>query len=309
MPNVGTVRIGVLIDQRPPVAEICDQLASLRDRGIASAWASQVFGYDALTLLGVLGQKVRGLELGTAVVPVQSRLPQAMAQQALTVQAVTGGRLVLGVGLSHKAVVEGLWGLSFDRPVRYIREYLEALLPMLRGEVADHAGEMLTARTLGPLEIPGAPPPPVVIAALGNEMLRLAGSVADGTVTWMTGTATVAEHIVPTITAAADNAGRPSPRVVVSLPAVVAGDQDRARRRIDEALAIYPTLPSYRAMLDREGASGPSDISLVGSEEQVLTGLGRLADSGATEFVASVFGDAEERRRTIDVLAEYADAS
>lgn len=308
MPNVLDVRIGVLIDQRPRVAAICALVADLHDRGFASAWASQVFGYDAFTLLAVVGEKVQGVELGTAVVPVQSRLPQVMAQQALTVQAVSGGRFTLGIGLSHRPVVEGLWGLSFERPVRYLREYLEALLPMLRGEVVDYEGEVVTARTLGPLEVPGAPPPSVVVAALGPEMLRLAGSLADGTVTWMTGTKTVASHIVPTITMAAAAAGHRPPRVVVSLPVVVTSDAERARRRIDDALAVYPTLPSYRAMLDREGASSPSDVSLVGDEAGVLRGLERLADAGATEFVASVIGDTEERQRTAAVLSAYVDA-
>lgn len=303
------MRIGVLIDQRPSVAQICDQVTSARERGISSVWASQVFGYDALSMLGVVGQEVQAIELGTAVVPVQSRLPQVMAQQALTVQAISGGRLTLGIGLSHKTVVEGLWGLSFDRPVRYMREYLSALLPMLAGEAVDFAGEVVTARTLGPLEVSGAPAPQVVVAALGTEMLRLAGTMADGTVTWMTGARTVAEHIVPTITAASQAAGRGTPpRVVVSLPVTVTSDPERARQRIDNGLAIYPTLPSYRAMLDLEGASVPSDISLVGDEQMVSTGLGKLADAGATEFVASVIGDTEERRRTMDVLEECSDA-
>jgi 5,10-methylenetetrahydromethanopterin reductase len=300
------MRIGVLIDQRPSVAEICDQVATLRDRGFASVWASQVFGYDALSLLAVVGHEVQGIELGTAVVPVHSRLPQVMAQQALTVQAATGGRLTLGIGLSHQAVVEGLWGLSFERPLRYMREYLSALTPMLEGEAAAFEGEVLTARTLGAFEIPGAAAPQVVIAALGPEMLRLAAGSADGTVTWMTGTRTVADHVVPTITAAAEAAGRHAPRVVVSLPVTVTADAERARGRIDQVLAVYPTLPSYRAMLDREGASGPSDVSFVGDEDEVLRNLAALADAGATEFVASVIGDAEERRRTTDVLAGYA---
>lgn len=302
------MRIGVLIDQRRSVSEISTFVANERDRGVSSAWASNVFGSDALTLLAVLGEKVQGIELGTAVVPVQSRLPQVMAQQALTVQSVTGGRLTLGIGLSHKAVVEGLWGLGFERPVRYMREYLSAVTPMLRGETAAFEGEQVTARTVGPLEVPGASPPQVVVAALGTEMLRLAGNLADGTVTWMTGIRTVASHIVPTVTSAAETAGRASPRVVVSLPVVVTSDVERARRRIDDALAIYPTLPSYRAMLEREGASSASDIALVGTEEEVGQGLSRLADAGATEFVASVIGDAEERRRTTDVLVEHANA-
>ncbi|HVC15040.1 MAG TPA: TIGR03564 family F420-dependent LLM class oxidoreductase [Acidimicrobiales bacterium] len=302
------MRIGVLLDQRPSVAAICEHVARLRDRGISSVWASQVFGYDALTLLAVVGQEVQGVDLGTAVVPIQSRLPQVMAQQALTVQAVTGGRLTLGVGLSHKAVVEGLWGIRFERPLRHVREYLTAVEPMLHGEAADFDGEMVTARTLGALEIAGAPAPPVLVAALGPGMLRLAGTLADGTVTWMTGTGTVGNHVVPAIAAAAEAAGRPSPRVVVALPVTVTSDAERARRRIDDALAVYPTLPSYRAMLDREGASAPSDISLIGGEETVRAGIARLFDAGATEFVASVIGDDEERRRTIDVLADPQDA-
>lgn len=300
------MRVGVLIDQRPPVHEIQDHVADLRRLGIASAWASQVFGYDALTLLAAVGQQVAGVELGTAVVPIQTRLPQSLAQQALTVQAVTGGRLTLGVGLSHKAVVEGMWGLAFDRPVRRMREYLEALLPMLAGGTAKVEGEIVTARTLGPLEVPGALAPQVVVAALGPAMLRLTGAMADGTVTWMTGIRTVADHVVPTITAAAHEAGRPAPRVVVALPVTATSDPERARDRIDQALAIYPTLPSYRAMLEREGATAPSDVALVGDEATLEAAMRRLSDAGATELVASLIGDAEERRRTLDVLAAHA---
>jgi alkanesulfonate monooxygenase SsuD/methylene tetrahydromethanopterin reductase-like flavin-dependent oxidoreductase (luciferase family) len=133
-------------------------------------------------------------------------------------------------------------------------------------------------------------------------MLRLAGRMADGTATWMTGTKTVAAHIVPSIVQAAAAAGRPAPRVAVSLPVVVTGDVDAAKRRIDEALAIYPTLPSYRAMLDREGADAPSDVALVGDEETVARGLARLVDAGATDFVASIAGTGEERERTAAVL-------
>lgn len=302
------MRIGVLFDLGKSVAEITEEVGERRMQGFASVWASQIFGYDALTLLAVVGASVPDIELGTAVVPVYSRLPQVMAQQALTVQAATGGRLALGVGMSHQVVVEGMWGLSFDRPARYLREYLSALVPMLRGEPARVEGEVVTARSAGPLEIPDAPPPPVLVAALGPTMLGLAGRMADGTATWMTGTRTVAEHIVPTIGAAASDAGRPAPRVVVSLPVTVTGDVDAARRRIDEVFAIYPSLPSYRAMLDREGAAGPSDVAMVGDEAAVAAGIQRLADAGATDFAAAVVGNAEERDRTRAVLSDLARA-
>jgi 5,10-methylenetetrahydromethanopterin reductase len=296
------MRTGVLIDVRGSVDEIVAQVRRRHEQGFVSAWASQIFGYDALTLLAVVGREVAGIDLGTAVVPVYSRLPQVMAQQALTAQAAAGGRFVLGIGLSHRVVVEDAWGIGFDRPARYMREYLSALVPMLGGDAVSFEGEVLTARTSHPLEIPVPARPPVLVAALGPAMLRIAGRMADGTATWMTGTKTVAAHIVPSIVQAAAAAGRPAPRVAVSLPVVVTSDVDAAKRRIDEALAIYPTLPSYRAMLDREGADVPSDVALVGDEETVATGLARLAEAGATDFVASIAGTGEERERTASVL-------
>lgn len=299
------MRIGCLIDVDRPLGEVIDQVRSMADAGMAHAWAVQIFGYDALTLLAVIGREVPGIGLGTGVVPVHPRHPQVLAQQALTVQAATGDRLLLGIGLSHQVVVEGLWGYRFERPARYMKEYLAALLPLLEGEVVRQEGEMVTARTYAPLEV-SAPAPPVLVAALGPTMLRLAGRVASGTITWMTGLRTVGDYVVPTITRAAAESGRPAPRVAVSLPVSVGDDPDGARGRIDEAFAIYPTLPSYRAMLEREGASKPSDIALVGDEEEVRRSLGRLAEAGATDFVAAVVGDAGERRRTLALLSAVA---
>lgn len=297
------MRIGALIDVEKPLGAVVEQVQGYAEAGLASAWAVQIFGYDALTLLGVVGAQVPGIELGTGVVPVYSRHPQVMAQQALTVQAATGGRLTLGIGMSHQVVVEGLWGLSYDRPARYLREYLSALVPMVSGEAVSVQGEVVTAVTYAPLEVPGVTPPPVLVAALGPTLLTLAGRMADGTVTWMTGVGTVADHIVPTITEAAAAAGRPAPRVAVSLPVSVTADVERTKERIDKAFAIYPTLPSYRAMLDREGADGPSDIAVVGTEEEVAARLARLTEVGATDLVASITGSAEERERTVALLA------
>lgn len=300
------MRIGAMIDTDQPIDRVVEQVRGYARAGLASAWASQIFGYDALTLLGVVGTQVEGIELGTGVVPVYSRHPQAMAQQALTVQAATGGRLALGIGLSHQVVVEGLWGLSYDRPVGYLTEYLAALVPMLEGRAVDVHGDAVTAVTYAPLEVPEVSAPSLLVAALGPRMLELAGRVADGTVTWMTGIKTVADHIVPRITEAAGGAGRPAPRIGVSLPVTVTGDAASARERIDAAFAIYPTLPSYRAMLEREGAESPSGIALVGVEDEVAGGLRALADAGATDFVAAVVGSSEERRATLEVLGRAA---
>ena len=153
---------------------------------------------------------------------------------------------------------------------------------------------------MGPLDISGVEPPTVLLAALAPRMLELAGSQADGTITWMTGPQTVADHIVPSITAAAEKAGRPTPRVVVGLPVAVTDDPDAARAQAAEAFSVYGFLPSYRAMLDREGAAGPADVAIVGDEGTVTKELQRVADSGATDFVAAPFANVE---RTLDVLA------
>jgi len=298
------VRIGGLVDSSAPIEEVVADTQRLAGAGLASAWASQVFGHDTLTLLALVGARVPGIELGTAVVPIQPRHPAMLAAQAATVQSAIGGRLALGVGLSHQVVVEGMWGLGFERPASFLREYLQVLVPMLRGERVDFAGERLRAVS-GPLpQVTGATP--VYVAALGPVMLQIAGELADGTVTWMTGTKTVATHIVPRITAAAEAAGRAAPRVVVGLPVCVTDDPHAARERIDRALAIYPTLPSYRAMLDREGATSASDIALVGTEEEVAAGISRLADAGATDLTASVIASTAERERTWRLLAELA---
>jgi 5,10-methylenetetrahydromethanopterin reductase len=300
------VRIGAMIDVDRPLPQVVDQVRGFAQDGLASAWAVQIFAYDALTLLGVVGTQVPGIELGTGVVPVHSRHPQVMAQQALTVQAATGGRLTLGIGLSHKVVIEGLWGMSYDRPARYLREYLEALLPMVSGSAVEVRGEVVTAVTYAPLEVPDAPPPAVLVAALGPVMLRLAGRLADGTITWMTGVATVGSHVVPTITEAATAAERPRPRVAVALPVTLTGDVDRAKADVDQTYALYATLPSYQAMLQLEGATVPSDIAIIGDEAVVRAGLRRLADAGATDFLAAPAGSPEERRRTLDLLSAVA---
>jgi len=300
------MRIGAMIDAGRPIGQVVDQLNQFAALGLSLGASEQIFGHDALTLFAAVGERAPGIDLATAVVPVYSRHPQVMAQQALTVQAATGNRLVLGVGLSHQIVVEGLWGYSFDHPVTYLTEYLSALLPMLRGETVAVEGTRVKAVTVGPLEIPGASAPPVLVAALGPRMLRLAGEMTDGTVTWMCGRQTLADHIVPSINAAAAAAGRPAPRVGAGVPVMVTADTAAARAMIDETLAMYPQLPSYRAMLEREGATQPSEVALVGSEEEVAAGIAALADAGVTDFVGALVGTKEERRRSLELLGSLA---
>jgi F420-dependent oxidoreductase-like protein len=302
------VRYGAGIDTSVPLTEVVDQVRGLASAGLSSASCLQIFGYDAMTLLAVVGSQVPDIELITAVVPTYPRHPVAMAIQALTVQAATGGRFTLGIGLSHQIVIEGVYGHSFERPARHMRDYLKALMPLLHDKRVDYTGPTLKATTLMPLEF-DVPAPQVLVAALAPTMLELAGTLADGTITWMTGPATIASHIVPGITGAAAAAGRPAPRVVVALPVSVTADPDGARAEADRTFSIYGQLPSYRAMLDREGAAGPGSVAIVGDEEAVARQLAALADAGATDFQAAPYGSPEEVRRTMDLLGNLARAS
>jgi 5,10-methylenetetrahydromethanopterin reductase len=283
------------------LANVADQLRIATDDGFASAWMSNIFGLEALTALAVAGSQVPGIELGTAVVPTYPRHPAVLAQQALTADLAVGGRLALGIGLSHQIVIEDMYGYSFDKPARHMREYLAVLVPLLSGEVADFDGETLRAH-IG-LSTPRAGRKvPLLLAALAPQMLRLAGRHADGTVLWMTGPATVREYIVPAITTAASEAGRPNPRVVCILPVCVTDDPAQARADAAKAFAIYGQLPSYRAMLDREGVAGPGDVAIVGDEDAVAGQIMALADAGVTDFVAGEYARGDEGPRTRALL-------
>ena len=301
------MRIGTSQDEPAgpeALSRLRDQLQRAADDGFASAWISNIFGLDALTALAVAGSQVPGIELGTAVVPTYPRHPAVLAQQALTVATALGGRLTLGIGLSHKIVIEDMYGYSFDRPARHMREYLSILLPLLNGEQASFQGETMRAQ-IG-LSTPRPRRVPVLLAALAPQMLRLAGQRADGTVLWMTGPATIRDYIVPTISEAAVAAGRPSPRVVCLLPVCVTDDPDGARVRANRVLAIYGQLPSYRAMLDREGAAQPGDVVLTGDEAAVAAQIRALDEAGVTDFVAVEYSRGEDQVRTRALLKSLA---
>lgn len=291
------MKIG-LFTQPLSVDDAVSDIRAAADGGFRSAWMPQIFGIDTLTALAVVAREVPGIELGTAVVPTYPRHPMMLAAQARTVQQVAGGRFTLGIGLSHKMVIEGLLGMSYDKPVRHLREYLEILQPLLRGEAVDVSGETLSAHLA--LEIPDSPPVPTLVAALGAQMLTVTGRLAEGTVTWMTGPATIGSHIVPTVRAAAAEAGRPEPRIVCALPVCVTDDEADARRKAADRFKIYGVLPSYRAMLDREGAAGPADVAIVGDAATVRAGVENIFEQGATEFVAIAYSN---RDATLEVLA------
>jgi 5,10-methylenetetrahydromethanopterin reductase len=293
------MRIGVSLQDPSgpdPMAKLREDLQRAADDGFASAWMSNIFGVDALTALAVAGNQVPGIEVGTAVVPTYPRHPAALAQQARTVAAAVDGRLVLGIGLSHRVVIEDMFGYDFSRPILHMREYLAVLLPLLDGEQASFSG--VTVRANIGLTTPSPGRVPVVVAALGPQMLRLAGEQTDGTVLWMTGPATVRDHIAPLLREAAEDAGQSNPRVVCILPVCVTDDPGGARERAGRIFAIYGELPSYRAMLDREGAAGPADVALVGDEDAVGAQVSELAEAGVTDFVAGEYTGGPDGDRT-----------
>lgn len=303
------MRIGIQLSE-PTGADglqgLTDELRRAADEGFESAWLANIRGVDALTALAVAGSRVPGIEIGTAVVPTYPRHPGALAQQARTAALAVGpGRLTLGIGLSHRIVIENMYGYDFDRPGRHMREYLSVLMPLVEGKPVEFSGATVTGNLA--LTVPNEGAVPVLVAAMGPVMLKLAGRATDGTILWMTGPATIREHIAPIITAAAAEAERPAPRVVCSLPICVTDDVEGARAKAAKAFAVYGSLPSYRAMMDREGAEGPADLALIGSEDQVAERIREVFVAGATEFVAALFTGGPDAARTRKLLAELAD--
>jgi len=290
-----------------PIDDTVETLATLRDEGFRRLWMSQMpYEPDLLTVLAVALREVDTIEVASGVVPIQNLHPMLMAQRALTLSLISHGRFILGLGMTHQAVTEGMWGIPWDKPVRRLNECLDGLLPLLSGEAADATGELVTTR--GALMISGAPRPDVYIAALGPQLLKIAGKRTAGTCTWMTGPKTLAGHVTPTLRQAAADAGRAERdvRVVASLPISVTDDVDGARKVAAEQFSVYGYLPSYRAMLDREGYAGPEDAAIIGDEATVKDRLEELRAAGVDEYVGAPFDASPEgRARTRAVLREF----
>jgi len=273
-----------------PIETCIRELTQARDEGFARLWITQMpFDVDLLTVLAAVLREVPDIEVASGVVPIQNQHPSLLAQRALTLNIIGDGRFTLGIGVTHRAVTEGMWGISWDRSVKRLSEYLDGLLPLLAKEQVDAPGELVTTR--GGLQIPNAPTPQVYVAALGPQMLRVAGRRTAGTITWMTGPKTLREHVGPTLRGAAADAGRGEGSVAVAaaLPVSVTDDVTKARSLAARQFAMYGHLPSYRAMLDREGFSGPEDAAVIGDESTVFHHLDELLDAGVDEFVAIPF--------------------
>jgi F420-dependent oxidoreductase-like protein len=279
--------------------------------GFTTGWVPHIpWSLDGLTALALAGQVTNRIELGTAVMPTYPRHPMAMAQQAMSTQAATNGRLVLGVGPSHPVVIESMHGLEYARPVHHTREYVEVLRAAFAGSGhVEYRGEVFGFASM--LTVPGSTPAPIMIAALAPKMLQLAGELTDGTITYWANERAVGEHIVPRIAAAADAAERPAPRVVVGLPVAVVGDADAGRDRAEKLFAAYLNIPTYQRILSRGGDdTSPADVAVIGTEAEVVERLRSYASAGATDLCATALGLDDDRdasqRRTIELLASLA---
>ncbi|WP_330253878.1 LLM class F420-dependent oxidoreductase [Nocardia sp. NBC_00565] len=275
--------------------------------GVSSLWFGQLFSHDTIGLAGIVGREVPELEVGTSVVPIAARHPLLMSSQAQTAQAATHGRFTLGVGLGARFLTESAFGAPYDRPIARLREFLAALRGVLANGEVEFRGETLTAVTPMPAVVAGAEPTvPVLVAAMGPQALRVTAELADGTMPFLVGPQALAEHIVAPITAAAEQAGRPRPRIVAMVPGVVTADVDTARATATEQMAFYNDIPSYKRMIELSGASHAADLAVIGDERALADQIAAYFDAGATDVVVAqtdLATDAD-RRRTWQVLGE-----
>lgn len=288
-----------------------DGKAAERD-GFASFWIPQVPGYlDAMTAVALLGQVTDIIEIGTAVVPIQTRHPLIMAQQALTTQVACADRFTLGIGPSHHWIISDQLGLPYDRPALLVRDYIDVLTAAFAGPSAI-AVENDTYRVHSPIDVTDSIDMPVLLAALGSTMLRIAGERADGTILWMADERAIGDYVVPRITDAANAAGRTGIRVVAGVPVALCsdGEVDNARSYASEVLGHADFSPNYLRLLEHGDAQDVGDTMATGDESTVLARLRRYRDAGVTDLAVRVVPlgqDAGERnasrRRTQEFLA------
>jgi len=285
------------------------------EAGLATVWIPQIPDeFDALTAATVVGAETSRIEIGTAVVPVQPRHPIALAQQALSVQAVCQGRLAVGLGVSHHWVIDEMLGLPYEHPVATMRAYLDVLDRAFGGPGAVDV-ENDRFRVHNPLDITDIAPTPVLLAALGPLMLRLCGERTDGTILWMADERAIGSYVVPALVRSSEAAGRPAPRVVAGVPVCVCRDGEigAAVDRTNRILAEAEVSPNYQRLLEQGDARSVGDILVAGGESTIRKRLQAFADAGVTDLSVRVVPIGEGRdqlvsssKRTRGLLASLA---
>jgi F420-dependent oxidoreductase-like protein len=314
------MRLGVMIgaergDMARKVKKLISDIEWADSAGLATAWMPQVpDDFDLLTMVTLMACHSTRIELGTAVVPLQAQHPIALARQALSVHAVSGGRLALGVGPSHHWIIRDMLGLPYDKPAAYTRDYLEVLNAALSGPgPVDVENDTFTVHN--PTALGAEPKMPVLVAALGPVMLQIAGEHADGTSLWMADEKAIAEHIAPKINKAAAEAGKPASRIVAGIPVTLCANSEieAAKERANRILAEAETSPNYQRLLDRGSARDVGDLCAAGDEESILKRFKQFADAGVTDLSVRLLPIGANRdeliaskRRTREVIAELA---
>ncbi len=289
---------------RHPDEVVADAVAA-EEAGFASAWCTHITrGIDSLTVLAAAARATTSIELGVGVVPSYPRHPMALAQSAATLQALSGGRFVLGVGVSHRPVIEGMHGLDYSSQLGHLREYLTVLNDLLDGGSVAFSGEHY--RVNGGFTVPGTSRVPVIVGALAAGMSRLGGELADGVTTWLAGPKSLEQVVVPAVTEGAAIAGRPEPRVLAGIPVAVDPDPDRAGEATARVFGRYGMLVNYRRLFEREGVDGPVELAITGDETTVRTRIQALFDVGATDVWAVPFDTGYGTGATRELLIELA---
>jgi alkanesulfonate monooxygenase SsuD/methylene tetrahydromethanopterin reductase-like flavin-dependent oxidoreductase (luciferase family) len=262
-----------------------DQATEAEAAGFSSLWYPGAIGGDPLVQMALAGRATSRIELGTSVLQTYPCHPTLQANRIKSVAAAIGRPVTLGIGPSHQMAVERL-GFSYDRVGQDTEKYVAELAELLGGEV------------------------PLLLAALGSRLLRVAGEHADGTILWMANARAIESHVAPRITRAAAAAGRSAPRIVAGLPVAVHDDADEARAAAGEQFTIYGSLPNYQRILAHGGVSSPAEAALVGDEAEVGRQVSALFAAGATDLWAAPFAvgadHSASRRRTRALLAELA---
>ena len=293
---------GTGLVQRASVAVVEANAKQAEQDGFHSYWLAEhpTGGFDALTVLSLVGQSVQAMELGTAIIPTFPRHPMTLAGQALTVASACKSPLTLGIGLSHASMMADL-GIAFEKPIGHLRDYLSVLMPLVNTGAVDFEGDFYSSH--GRFFKAPERPPSVLVAALGPQALKVAGHRCDGTTLAWVGPKTIAGHIKPRLFEGAAKAGRGEPRILATLPICVTDNERMIRDLISKNLAFYATLPSYKAMFVREGISAPGDLALVGSAAKVEAALEALAAAGVSDYAASAFTTNEvEASATAELL-------
>ncbi len=276
------------LDESVARAQAADRL------GFESVWITQLpDARDAALVLAAYAMNTKRVKLGTGVLPIYTRHPTAMVQMAATLDELSGGRFILGMGISHKVTVEAMWGLKLDSPVDAMREYMTIVRTSLREGGCSFDGAHFTARWS--YSGPRRADLPIMISALNPRMLDLAGELADGVVLWMCSPAYIRDHVVPAIRAGREKAGKPLEgfEIVSPVPLCLTSDRKAALDVFRQTVMRYASLPYYRKMMDASGFKAELDagevpeamidqLAGIGDERNIREAIERYRAAGVT---------------------------